>query len=186
MTAPKQALLLLDPTDGTVRSNGSFARLMDPGTDFDRLTDRLRTALQAARTAGVPVIWVVPGAAFIEQMTGEAPAPSASRPDEIVGVPAPDEPLVEKTAIGAFPGNDLERILRAAGIDEIVLAGVATQYVVAATAREGRERGFTVRILQDACADLDPATHARTLDALRPIATITWTPEDWSDLPARN
>ena len=186
VTSAGQALLLLDPTVGTVRPTGAFARRMDPDTDFDRLVDRMRTALRAARKAAVPVVWVVPGAAFIQRMSGRVPSPDEVRPDEIVGTPAAGEPVVEKTEIGAFAGTDLESILRASGVGEIVLAGVATQYVVAATAREGSDRGFSVRILNDACADVDAQTHVRTLEELRAIATIGSTVEDWADLAAHD
>jgi nicotinamidase-related amidase len=63
------------------------------------------------------------------------------------------------------PGNAL---LRARGVDTVVLAGVATSAMVAATAYDAADRGYRVTVLADACADGDPAVHEFFLEKVFP------------------
>lgn len=165
-----KALLLLDLTHATVRSEGSFSSTMR-GVDFSRLRERLAGLVKAARTAGTMLVWVVPGEAFISRY--RAPEPSDTVPDADIGTPAGSEPIVHKAEIGAFENSNLDGILRSKGVTHVVLAGVATQYVVALTAREAVALGYKVTVLEDGCADLTPETHAETIEGLRDIATIT-------------
>src|SRR5207245_2137422 len=106
------ALLVLDATVSTTRPTGSFGKLMDPSTDFAGVVGQMHAAVEAARTANMLVAWVVPGSAFIQRMTGRVALPEEARPDESIGVPASDEPVIEKEAIGAFTGSELEAVLR--------------------------------------------------------------------------
>lgn len=169
----RRALLLLDLTPDTVRPAGSFGQIMDPSTDFDGLIARIRTAIDNARARGDELVWVVPGVEFMVRMSGRTPAPEASRPDPLVGHPLNGEPLVLKEEIGGFEGSTLDSILRGRGVGTISLVGVATQYVIALTAKEGAALGYEVEILTDGCADVDAATHENTLAELRDIATFT-------------
>ena len=54
------------------------------------------------------------------------------------------EPIVVKHRISPFVGTDLETLLRANGIDTLVLAGVHTSGVVLSTVRQRRRFGLSV------------------------------------------
>jgi len=172
MTPAKSALLLLDPSIQTMRPTGRFGKLMDPATDFDGLTARLRDVLAHARSSHMLIVWVLPGAKFIAQVSNRITEPDELLPDETVGAPRAGEHLHFKESVGAFQGTGLAHVLQEQGITEVILAGVATQHVVAHTAREASDLGLDVRVIDDACADVDALTHSRALTALTPIATV--------------
>jgi isochorismate hydrolase len=56
--------------------------------------------------------------------------------------PRPDEPVVVKRRVSAFSGSDLDVLLRAAGADTLVLAGIATSSVVLSTLRQAADLDY--------------------------------------------
>ena len=70
-------------------------------------------------------------------------------------VPQPGESVVPKRTNSAFIGTDLERSLRGAGIDTIVITGVitgvSTNNCVEATVRIAGNLGFQTYLVADAC-----------------------------------
>lgn len=61
--------------------------------------------------------------------------------------------LLDKPRFGAFHGTDLELILRARGIDSIIITGIATNVCCETTAREATVRDFRVFFLSDGTAN---------------------------------
>jgi len=81
--------------------------------------------------------------------------------------PRPDEPVVRGQAANGFDGTALDTTLRVAGVDTLVLAGIATDVAVESTARAASDRQYRTIVVSDACqADSDEA-HARALDVLQ-------------------
>jgi len=111
---------------------------------------RIADALKWAREQKLPVIHVVhesrkPNAAIF------APGSPALEihPD---ARPTSGEPVVQKDLPGSFTGTKLEELLRAQGIERVVLAGFMTQMCVDTTARQAAHLGFRVIVLSDATA----------------------------------
>jgi nicotinamidase-related amidase len=71
----------------------------------------------------------------------------------------PADIIVTKRRVSAFTGSDLEVILRAKGIQHLVLTGVATSGVVLSTTREAADKDYRITILSDCCADADEEVH---------------------------
>ncbi len=65
---------------------------------------------------------------------------------------APRDIVLAKPRFGAFYGTDLETILRAAGIDTVLIGGIATNMCVDTTAREAAVREFQVLFPRDGTA----------------------------------
>jgi nicotinamidase-related amidase len=65
--------------------------------------------------------------------------------------PLAGETVVPKRTNSAFIGTDLERSLRAAGLDTLVITGVSTNNSVEATVRMAGNLGFHVYLVNDAC-----------------------------------
>jgi nicotinamidase-related amidase len=63
--------------------------------------------------------------------------------------PVEGEVVLDKPGKGAFYGTDLETILRARGIEQLIVTGVTTEVCVQSTAREANDRGFECLILSD-------------------------------------
>jgi nicotinamidase/pyrazinamidase len=58
---------------------------------------------------------------------------------------------------GATLPTELDRLLRARGVEHVVIAGLATDYCVKATALDARRLGYTTVLLEDAVAAVDLA-----------------------------
>lgn len=68
----------------------------------------------------------------------------------------PDEPMVRGQAANGFDCTLLDTILRVAGVDAIVLAGIATNVAVESAGHAGSDLGYRALVVSDACtADSD-------------------------------
>jgi biuret amidohydrolase len=68
----------------------------------------------------------------------------------------PDEPLVRGQAASGFDRTELDSILRVAGIDTLVLTGIATDVAVESTARAASDLQYRTIVVSDGCvADTD-------------------------------
>lgn len=68
--------------------------------------------------------------------------------------------VITKRQWGAFYGTGLEADLRRRGIKTMVLCGIATNYGVESTARDGWERGFEIVFAEDAMTSSPDGAHA--------------------------
>lgn len=80
----------------------------------------------------------------------------------------PSDILITKRTWGAFTGTDLEARLRAAGVTQLVLCGVATSVGVESTARFAHELGFNVTFATDAMTDMSLEAHENSQTRLFP------------------
>lgn len=105
--------------------------------------------LGAWRDAGRPVF-------HVQHMSVELQSPL--RPElpgnaiKSIVAPLPGEPLVRKSASCAFVGTDLEGLLRAAGVEALVVVGLTTEHCVSSTARAASDLGFRTVVVADATA----------------------------------
>ena len=80
----------------------------------------------------------------------------------------PHSTYVSKQSYSSFSGSALETTLRAAGVDEVYLTGINTDYCVFATALSGWERAFEVRVVLDGVTSCNGAAgHAEGLRMLQ-------------------
>ncbi|HEY4018043.1 MAG TPA: isochorismatase family cysteine hydrolase, partial [Pseudonocardiaceae bacterium] len=156
---------------------------------------RLRGAIDAARAVDIPVIHVVVGfraghpeasprnkmLAMLSSLDGGIgftpdDAGAEIHPDV---APLPGEPIVSRTRLSAFPGTDLEVLLRAREIDGMVLAGIATSGAVLSTLRQAADLDFRLTVLVDACLDPDAEVHGVLTEKVFPIQADVVTVDDW-------
>jgi nicotinamidase-related amidase len=85
------------------------------------------------------------------------------------------KPIVVKHRVSPFVDTDLETLLRASGIDTLVLAGVHTSGVVLSTVRHAGDLDYRLVVVRDCCADPNAELHAMLLDIVFPkqAAVIT-------------
>jgi ureidoacrylate peracid hydrolase len=76
-----------------------------------------------------------------------------------------DEPIVDKARFSAFiPGTcDLDAMLRAQGIDTLIITGCLTNGCCESTARTGMEMGYRVLFVADGTAAVTDQEHNATL-----------------------
>ncbi|MDR6957518.1 nicotinamidase-related amidase [Pseudomonas brassicacearum] len=73
--------------------------------------------------------------------------------------PMAGEGLIQKQVPDAFSGTGLEADLRKAGIEQLVIVGVATNNSVESTARTAGNLGFDTWVAEDACFTFDKADY---------------------------
>jgi nicotinamidase-related amidase len=161
--------------------------------DGSAYAGKVGKAIAHARAYNIPVIYVVVG--FRQGMPEVSPNNKgfmASKErlanvkmedwikiDPLVA-PLPGEIIVIKRRVSAFTGSDLEVVLRAKGIQHIVLAGVSTSGVVLSTVREAADKDYRITVLSDACADSDPEVHHVLTGKVFPRQADVMTIAEWS------
>jgi nicotinamidase-related amidase len=85
---------------------------------------------------------------------------------------------VTKQTWGAFATTDLEAQLKALGVTQVVVTGVATSVGVESTARQAYEAGFNVTLPVDAMADLSSEAHERAVALVFPRLGETGATQD--------
>lgn len=77
--------------------------------------------------------------------------------------PQPGEPVVIKHRYSAFAKTTLDLVLRTAGVDSLLLTGVATNVCVESTLREGLFHEYHVTLVEDCCAAYSQELHDTTV-----------------------
>ena len=77
---------------------------------------------------------------------------------------------------GETTPTELEALLRGAGIERVVVVGLATDYCINATALDAKRLGFETAVLTDAIAavNLKPADGAKAIDEMVDAGIATW------------
>lgn len=85
---------------------------------------------------------------------------------------------ITKRQWGAFFGSELDLQLRRRGVTTIILGGIATNFGVESTAREGWQLNYDVIIADDACTSMDADMHRFSVERIFPrIARVRSTLE---------
>ena len=121
---------------------------------------RIADLIARARAARVPVFYVQHDGGPGDECDSNGPG-FAFHP--AVAPQAGDSVTVKRKNSG-FYQTDLDAKLKAAGIDQLVICGLQTEYCVDATVRSAFERGYRVTIAADAHTTFD--------SELLPAATI--------------
>lgn len=183
----RSALLVVDVQNDFVDPRGT---LVVPGAD--NMVPRINADIAAARDGGAAVvytqdwhpeetphfaknggIWPVHcvhdtwGAAFHDDLVLEGPVvrKGAGGEDGYSGF------TVRDPATGATRPTTLEAILRSAGVERVVVVGVATDYCVVETVADARALGFAVEVPTAATrsVDLEPGDGDRALARMRDV-----------------
>jgi nicotinamidase-related amidase len=130
---------------------------------FVRTQLRVNGADVSAQNAGVQAIFGM-GDDYREGSTGVELDPGLGH--------QPSDVIVTKRRTSAFAGTDLDMVLRSNSVDTLVIAGVATSAMVAATVYDAADRDFRVRVAGDVCADPVDAVHDFFIGTLFPARGV--------------
>lgn len=184
------ALLVVDMQNDCCASGGAFALQGADTSMYEQSVPRIARVLDAARQAGVRVIFVkfttLPGGAgqspaqllFEHRMKESYPRaddrafdfcrPGTWGHEVLDGLrPGPEELVVEKHRSSAFVGTNLDLILRSNGIKTIVVTGCTTEGCVDSTIRDGGFLDYYPVVVSDCVASDDPALHDAAMTILR-------------------
>jgi len=178
---PYTALIVIDLQKGLIGSPVSHP--------IGKVVERARALADSFRARGQPVVLVnVAGGA--PGRTEQARHYASPLPEGFTDfVPEldqqPDDIVVTKRTWGAFASTDLEAQLKARGVTQVVIAGVATGTGVEATARQAYEQGFNVTLALDAMTDTRPGAHDYSIRNVFPRLGETGTSQEIIDLMLR-
>jgi nicotinamidase-related amidase len=176
---PNVALIVVDLQKGIVS-----LPLIHP---VGEIIARARALADAFRARGLPValVNVAGGAPGRTEQPRQAGSPAEGWADLIPELNRqPDDIVVTKRTWGAFASTDLEAQLKARGVTQVVIAGVATATGVESTARQAYEFGFNVTLAIDAMTDRLPEAHDYSLNRVFPRLGETGTSQGIIDLLA--
>lgn len=164
----------------TVEPNRTALLVMDLQSDIVGMlgdavapvVERAAGVVAAARKARLPIIYVVVGfrPGYPELSPRNASFSAVAKSGRfVVGTPGSDiaaavrpaegDVVVVKHRVSAFAGTDLEMVLRAKGVDTLILLGVATSGVILSTVRHGADADYQLVVVKDCCADRDEDVH---------------------------
>lgn len=69
--------------------------------------------------------------------------------------PAGNHVILRKSSVSVFPTTDIDRRLKQAGVDTLIITGLMTHACVAGAARDAVPLGYNVIVAEDACATRD-------------------------------
>ena len=188
ISKPHTAVLAMDFENDIVHPEGAFkdfgfAQMVAENNVLDKTSQLLATA----RGSGVSVIYVsvkfragyperaansglwqgLHGANALVEGTWGAQIHDQLTPEE-------GEALVTKRGVSAFTASDLEQILHNNRIGHLILAGVATNFVVEGTARQACDLGYDTIVVGDCCASMSQEAHDASLNTALPfLCTVT-------------
>lgn len=111
----------------------------------EELAVRIAVLARTARRHGVPVIALRQIGPTGTDFDPESPG---TRLSPLLGL-EPADVVLEKTATDSFYGTHLAALLAERDVDTVVLAGLATDYCVDATARSALSHGLDVVLVSD-------------------------------------
>lgn len=184
---PTTALVVVDMQNDFVHPDGSLFVSGGP-----EAVARVNAEIESARRAGSPVIytqdWHPPETPHFVERGGTWPPHcvrdtwGAELHDDLL---VPDEPVVVKKGIGLEDGysgftvydleagadqpTELDGLLREAGIERVVVVGVATDVCVKATALDAVRLGYDTVVVPEATAavELEPGDRDRAIEEMR-------------------
>lgn len=157
------ALLVMD------YQNATLARVTE---NNPQLLEKASGVLQAARETELPIIYLKVGfrpghpeinrdnkflARLVTSGAYVEGTPSAEIHTQVA--PHSEDVVITKRRSGAFSTTDLAIVLKAQGINNLILMGVFTSGVVLSTVRWAADLDYDLTVIADCCADPDEEVH---------------------------
>ncbi len=187
----KTAVLTIDLQNDFLHPDGAYGRAGQSAPAIAALPDKIAPLVDAVRAAGGSYIsaqfTLVPGpggepliAAHLKKLR-----PFLTRGDfapgsfghTLVDALAPADYVVEKVAYSAFYQTRLEYIMRAVGIETLIIGGIVTNGGVASTVRDAHLRNIDTILLSDGCAAFKQEVHDATLISLGTVTHVMSCPD---------
>ena len=177
------AELALDKTTTALMIADFYADAMTntPHASERGVVERTRVLQEASRNAGIMVVYTATvfrdgypeisprNKTFSERKASGQPA--VSDPVSLIHpnvAPRLGEAVVGKHRVNAFFQTDLDVLLRANGIETLVILGYATSGVVLSSVRYGADSDYQLVVVEDCCADREAEVHNFLIERIFP------------------
>jgi nicotinamidase-related amidase len=196
LDASKTALLIVDMQQYQAGEGGNLPRFfreiygpvaedgaVKKGREIVRVIGGL---LSVFREAGAPVVYLAFGSLTDDgsdlvpyvrlwnevsrKKTGLPAIVPASDPGYAIMkeiAPRPGEPLINKTAQGAFGASSIDHVLKQMGVQTLVVTGMYTNHCVISTCIGAADAGYRVIVPADAVGTWDERLHEQALEVMR-------------------
>ena len=195
------ALIVVDVQNDFVSPEGSAGKRGDDVGAAMAMIPNLTGLIDQARKVGLTIVYIrtthsdwTDTASWVyrtSQKSGLSTCREGSWGAEFYDgiAPLPTERVVIKHRYSAFINTDLNTVLKARGIQSVLVCGVATNVCVETTARDGYMYDYYVTMIDDCSAAYDAKLHMSTLENIRRhfglVASSNQIIETWSGLPVK-
>lgn len=181
----RSAIVAVDWQDDVVGADGAFASMFHAEVERNNVIPVAAGLLDGARAAGVTVFYS--RAAFqpgYPELVANIPLFSTVKElgclvDGTAGAaiidklaPRTGDVVLTHHRVSCFHGTELDVTLRGAGVDTVILTGVATNLAIESTARAGADLGYRILVVADACSTTSEPAHDASLASLAMFAQI--------------
>jgi nicotinamidase-related amidase len=181
------AVLAIDIQNDFMKPDGLLDRAGRDIAPMLAVLPRCAAFLEEARALGIPVVHV----RMVTLPNGTSDSPAMLRAKQMMSgtdfclegtwgaefceecAPLPGEIVVEKHRSSAFVGTRLDQILRANGVDTVVIVGEQTPGCVEATYRDASYFDYYNVLVEDCVAAFDPELHEASLKIQRARHDVT-------------
>lgn len=176
----RTALLTIDLQNDFLHEKGAYGRAGQSSDAIAALPDRIRPLRDALRARGGTYVsaqftlmpgpggepLIAPHLKELRPFLGKGDFAPGAFGHQLVDALQPADYTVEKVAYSAFYQTRLDYILRALGIELLLIGGIVTNGGVASTLRDAHLRNLDTVLLTDGCAAFRPEVHDATLVSL--------------------
>lgn len=191
----RTAILTIDLQNDFVHPDGAYGRAGQSSDAIKPLPERIAPLIKALRAKGGSYVsaqftlvpgrdgepLIAPHLKSLRPFLGKGDFAPGSFGHALVDTLAPADFTIEKVSYSAFYQTRLEYILRASGIDHLIVGGIVTNGGVASTLRDAHLRNIDTVMLTDGCAAFQRDVHEATVVSLGSVTTgmtcaeaLTW------------
>lgn len=176
----RTALLTIDLQNDFIHAEGAYGRAGQGAQAIAGLPDRIAPLIKALRAQGGHYIsaqftlvpdgkgnpLIAPHLKKLRPFLTKGDFAPGSFGNQLVDTLYPADFVIEKVAYSALYQTRLEYIMRAAGIDNLIVGGIVTNGGVASTLRDAHLRNIETVMLTDGCAAFRDDVHDATILSL--------------------
>ncbi|MEO4206598.1 isochorismatase family cysteine hydrolase [Acinetobacter pittii] len=188
------ALIMLDYINDIVHPDGKYAKEGYYNQIISRsIIENASKALKKARELDYLIIHVIVG---FSKSYSECPSHStvfelAKKENSLQFntwstdiyhkvAPLDNEIIISKNRVSPFFQTNLELILRNNKIENLIIAGISTEFVVLATCMEAHDRDYQTTVIEDATASSTLELHTSAINVIRRTSNVKLTNEIFS------
>jgi nicotinamidase-related amidase len=186
MAVPESVAEMCQPPRAAVLVYDAQVGILAHVRDRAVVVAQIRRVLDAARGAGVPVVYVrhvsvPPSHMGVAALRTAMAWQRIERPKDVRSSFLPDasdtqlvdelkpeagEPVFDKLGMSAFVGTPLEVVLRDRCVTTLIIVGAVLEIGIEPTARHAADLGFLPIVVEDACGVVAPEAAERSLASL--------------------
>lgn len=182
----RTAVLTIDLQNDFLHPEGAYGRGGQSAPDIAALPDKVKPVIDALRAKGGSYVsaqftlvphhgrepLIAPHLKELRPFLGRGDFEPGSFGHDLVDSLKPADFTVEKINYSAFYQTRLEYVLKAIGVDTLIVGGIVTNGGVASTLRDAHLRGIHTVLLSDGCAAFSQKVHDATLVSLGSVTDV--------------